>query len=86
MLSADSCVKVGVRIRPLMAKEKHQNAVLTNFSKESIQFKGQTFTFDYVFGPDLNQQQMYQSTAAPMLKSFIEGYNVTIMAYGQVHA
>ena len=80
---ADACVKVGVRIRPLNSKERHQNSVLTNFDKESVLFKGQSFTLDYVFGPELNQVQMYQSTAAPMLKSFLEGYNVTIMAYGQ---
>jgi hypothetical protein len=80
---ADACVKVGVRVRPLAPSEKHQNSVLGNFDRESIVFKNQTFTLDYVFGPDLDQLQMYQSTAAPMLKSFMEGYNVTIMAYGQ---
>ena len=79
----DSCVKVGVRIRPLSSKEQHQTSVLTNFDRQSILFKKQTFTLDYVFGPDFDQLKLYQSTAAPMLKSFLEGYNVTIMAYGQ---
>lgn len=31
----------------------------------------------------ITQQDLYQQTAAPMLKSFLDGYNVTIMAYGQ---
>lgn len=31
----------------------------------------------------MSQQALYSQTAAPMLKSFLEGFNVTIMAYGQ---
>jgi kinesin family protein 4/21/27 len=80
---SDSCVKVGIRIRPPMPKERSQICILNDFDSESIHFKNQTFTYDYVFGPDLNQAQLYEKTAAPMLKSFLDGYNVTIMAYGQ---
>jgi len=36
-----------------------------------------------MFGSDMSQTELYNSTAGPMLKSFVEGYNVTIMAYGQ---
>ena len=36
-----------------------------------------------MFGSELSQEDLYKETAAPMLKSFLEGYNVTIMAYGQ---
>jgi hypothetical protein len=49
----------------------------------SIEFKGQQFTFDHVFGMDLSQTELYTQTAAPMMKGFLEGYNVTIIAYGQ---
>jgi kinesin family protein 4/21/27 len=49
----------------------------------SLIFKGQTFTFDHVFGMELTQNELYERTAAPMLKNFLEGYNCTIMAYGQ---
>lgn len=79
----ESTVKVGVRIRPLLLKERHQNNCLLNYDKESIEFKNQTFTYDYVFNMDLPQQELYQNTAAPMLKSFLDGFNVTIIAYGQ---
>ena len=51
--------------------------------ESSLSFKGQQFTYDHVFGSSILQNNMYSETAAPMLKSFIEGYNVTIMAYGQ---
>jgi hypothetical protein len=49
----------------------------------SIEFKGQQFTFDHVFGMDLTQTDLYTQTALPMMKGFLEGYNVTIIAYGQ---
>ena len=80
-----SSVKVGVRIRPLLSKERSQNAsqTLNDYDANSLNFKGQRMTFDHVFGDELSQQDLYSQTAAPMLKSFMEGYNVTIMAYGQ---
>lgn len=82
---SNCCVKVGVRIRPLLSKERHQNCTLgnENHTRNTISFKSQQYTFDHVFGMDLSQQDLYHETAAPMLKSFLEGYNVTIMAYGQ---
>jgi hypothetical protein len=105
---AESKVKVGVRIRPLLSKEKGQNVTFTSYDKKrysahvsdawvcvyphstssslanySVSFKGQTYTYDHVFGMELSQYELYAQTAAPMLKSFMEGYNCTIMAYGQ---
>lgn len=78
-----SGVKVGVRIRPLLSKERHQTNSMTTYDSESIEFKNHTFTYDYVFGMEMSQAELYQSTAAPMLKSFLDGFNVTIIAYGQ---
>jgi hypothetical protein len=80
---SDLSVKVGVRIRPLLSKERHQSNSLSNYDSESIEFKNQTFTYDNVFGLELSQQELYQNTAAPMLKSFLDGFNVTIIAYGK---
>jgi hypothetical protein len=78
-----STVRVGVRVRPLLAKEKFQNLGVFDYNETSITMKGQNkFTYDHVFGPDLSQQELYTKTAAPMLKNILEGYNVTIMAYG----
>lgn len=106
---AESRVRVGVRIRPLLPKEKGQNVTFNTYDNKryfvffmanlfmlglcfkriffylynSVSFKGQTYTYDHVFGMELSQYQLYAQTAAPMLKSFMEGYNCTIMAYGQ---
>ena len=48
-----------------------------------MSIKGRTYAFDHVFGRDLSQSDLYRETAAPMLRSFMEGYNCTIMVYGQ---
>ena len=80
-----SSVKVGVRIRPLSKKERIQgkNHTLKETSSSSLTFKGKGYTFDHVFPTSFTQNDLYTATAAPMLRSFLEGYNVTIMAYGQ---
>lgn len=41
-----------------------------------------TFTFDRVIGPEEGQPAVYEC-ATPLVDSFIEGMNVTILAYGQ---
>ena len=42
-----------------------------------------SFGFDYVYGPDSTQSFVYESTARPAVQSVLEGYNATILAYGQ---
>jgi len=42
-----------------------------------------SFTFDHVYPPSVTQTDLYTSTAGGMMKSFLDGYNVTILAYGQ---
>lgn len=41
------------------------------------------FTFDAVFGPQTTQEQLYNATARPIVDGVLEGYNGTIVAYGQ---
>ncbi|KAJ2386152.1 hypothetical protein GGI23_006558, partial [Coemansia sp. RSA 2559] len=42
-----------------------------------------TFKFDYAFGPDSQQASVYETAISPLLNRFVEGYNVTVLAYGQ---
>ena len=67
------------RENPCLSKEQQTSLVINSHDDvdDEIQFKGQTFTFDRVFKSELSQQELYETTAAPMLKSYIEGYNVT---------
>ncbi|KAJ2745162.1 hypothetical protein GGI20_002387 [Coemansia sp. BCRC 34301] len=41
------------------------------------------FHFDYAFGPEAGQAAVYDAAVAPLLQRFVEGYNVTVLAYGQ---
>ncbi|KAJ2347248.1 hypothetical protein GGH91_001906, partial [Coemansia sp. RSA 2671] len=41
------------------------------------------FHFDYAFGPDASQAAVYEAAVHPLLQRFVEGYNVTVLAYGQ---
>ena len=43
----------------------------------------QQFTFDNVFDQNSTQAQIFDTTLIDALNSLIEGYNVTVMAYGQ---
>ncbi|KAJ6525493.1 kinesin domain-containing protein [Mycena vulgaris] len=45
--------------------------------------KKQAFSFDQVLGPPTTQHTMFTSTALPLISRFMEGFNCTILAYGQ---
>ncbi|KAI0094064.1 kinesin [Irpex rosettiformis] len=45
--------------------------------------KKQTFTFDQVHGPTTTQHAIFTTTALPLISHFVEGFNCTILAYGQ---
>lgn len=46
----------------------------------------QHFTFDYVYDLNSTQHFVYDNTARPAVLSVLEGYNATILAYGQTGA
>ena len=43
-----------------------------------------SFTFDHVFAPDASQAIVFEEIARPLLTKYLEGFNCTILAYGQV--
>ena len=45
--------------------------------------KKQAFTFDQVHPPETTQHAMFTSTAKPLIDRFLDGFNCTILAYGQ---
>ena len=49
-----------------------------NVTKE----KQATYKYDFVFGENTNQEQIYKYTSSNLIKQVIEGYNATIFAYG----
>ena len=42
-----------------------------------------SFSFDAVFGEASTQRQVYDTCAAPVVESVLNGFNGTIFAYGQ---
>ncbi|EGB03166.1 hypothetical protein AURANDRAFT_2300, partial [Aureococcus anophagefferens] len=42
-----------------------------------------SFKFDHVYDEESSQEELYESTARPIVESCLEGYNATIFAYGQ---
>jgi hypothetical protein len=45
--------------------------------------KKQTFAFDYVLPPESTQHDVFATTAQPLLARFLDGFNCTMLAYGQ---
>lgn len=45
--------------------------------------KKQSFSYDFVLGPETTQHELFQVTAEPLISRFLEGFNCTILAYGQ---
>lgn len=80
-------VRVAVRSRPLVSKEVIEGCQVcarTFPSNHSIVLGGdKTFTYDYVFGEESSQVQVYDSCVSKLLPKVFEGFNVTILAYGQ---
>ncbi|KAJ1503633.1 Kinesin-like protein kif27 [Coelomomyces lativittatus] len=81
-------VKVALRVRPLTAKETLSNcSECISFIQNEPQIvlgTDRCFTFDYVFEPNAFQASVYSTCVASLIQKFIEGYNATVLAYGQV--
>ncbi|XP_072521494.1 kinesin-like protein KIF21B isoform X3 [Salminus brasiliensis] len=83
----DCCVKVSLRIRPQMAKEKiegcHICTSVTPGEPQVLLGKDKAFTYDFVFDIDAHQQQIYGSCVHKLIEGCFDGYNATVFAYGQ---
>ena len=92
MADKTECVKVVVRIRPLSKKETEDGRRVSITARsersevviESAHAEGggapKVFTFDATYGPDAKQEQIYVSSAYPIVESVLKGFNGTIFA------
>jgi hypothetical protein len=46
-------------------------------------FTQKSFTFDYLFDDNCTQDALYNQCVASLVERFLEGFNATILAYGQ---
>ncbi|CAM6106879.1 unnamed protein product [Calypogeia fissa] len=86
-MGEESAVRVAVRARPLIEKEIVEKCgECVTYSPDCRQIvlgKDRRFTFDYVFGPTVGQEEVYMDCVKPLVDSCVAGYNATVLAYGQ---
>ena len=62
--AADCCVRVAVRVRPLSAREKvdrcNECVAVLDSERQVAMGKGSAFTYDYVFGTQSTQGEIYE--------------------------
>ncbi|XP_078141390.1 kinesin-like protein KIF27 [Centroberyx gerrardi] len=84
---SEVCVRVAVRIRPLLPKEVlHNHRVCVRVVPDTAQVMlgtDRAFSFDHAFGPTDSQDEVYESCVQPLVESLVDGYNATVFAYGQ---
>ncbi|RKP00389.1 hypothetical protein CXG81DRAFT_13292, partial [Caulochytrium protostelioides] len=86
-------IQVVVRCRPINDRERAEGAdaviVDVNEADGSVRVAPPNggepvpFTFDAAFGPDSDQHAVYERTARGIVASVLEGFNGTVLAYGQ---
>ncbi|KTF93728.1 hypothetical protein cypCar_00029636 [Cyprinus carpio] len=83
----ESSVRVAVRVRPQLAKEKIEGCHICTFVTPGeplvVLGKDKAFTFDYVLDMDSQQDTIYSNCTEKLIEGCFEGYNATIFAYGQ---
>ncbi|KAJ9080645.1 hypothetical protein DSO57_1022660 [Entomophthora muscae] len=89
--NANVAIKVAVRVRPSkkepngLASANFEPAVETSMHNNTLYlpFAGLRAGFDFVLDSTVSQMELYQKCVRNMVTSFLEGFNMTILAYGQ---
>nr|XP_032800876.1 chromosome-associated kinesin KIF4A-like [Petromyzon marinus]XP_032800877.1 chromosome-associated kinesin KIF4A-like [Petromyzon marinus] len=80
-------VRVAVRCRPMVQWESDEGCVpCVTFvpGEPQIVLSGEkAFTFDFVFDPATEQEEVFGSAVSPLIDGIFNGYNATVLAYGQ---
>uniref|UniRef100_A0A2D4EMZ1 Kinesin-like protein n=1 Tax=Micrurus corallinus TaxID=54390 RepID=A0A2D4EMZ1_MICCO len=80
-------VKVALRCRPLTSKEIEKGCTsclhFVPGKPEVTVASSKSFTFDYVFDPSIEQEEVFNTSVAPLVRRVFSGYNGTILAYGE---
>uniref|UniRef100_A0A8B9PUC1 Kinesin family member 4A n=1 Tax=Apteryx owenii TaxID=8824 RepID=A0A8B9PUC1_APTOW len=80
-------VRVALRCRPLVPKETSEGCQMClSFvpgEPQVIVGNDKSFTYDYVFDPSVEQEEVFNTAVAPLIRGIFKGYNATVLAYGQ---
>ena len=89
--ATSSNIKVFCRFRPFNEMEKDYNPhpihkIASNrhlIVKDPSRHEDMSFLFDEVFDSETTQEQIYSEVGLPVLMNILDGFNGTIIAYGQ---
>ncbi|KAG4399668.1 hypothetical protein GLYMA_08G279800v4 [Glycine max] len=92
LLTSKGNIRVFCRTRPLFEDEgpsviefPDDYTICVNTGDESLSNAKKDFKFDRVYGPHVGQAELF-SDVQPLVQSALDGYNVSIFAYGQTHS
>ncbi|KAG2229347.1 hypothetical protein INT48_004098, partial [Thamnidium elegans] len=81
-----------LRIRPLTERDRaqprfanlaHDDVLKIHDSTVQVVPQNKLFSFDHVFGTNSTQEEIFSALGENLIRKFVEGYNITILAYGQ---
>jgi hypothetical protein len=82
----ESRIKVGIRVRPMMANELElgaMNSLKVDKEQQLISHassKKAFADFDWVFGQSDNHTEIYESMCRPLIETIFDGFNATFFA------
>ncbi|XP_018806729.1 kinesin-like protein KIN-14B [Juglans regia] len=92
LLTAKGNIKVFCRTRPLFEDEgpsvvefPDECTIRINTGDDTNLIPKKDFEFDRVYGPHVGQAELFRDVQ-PLVQSALDGYNVSIFAYGQTHS
>ena len=81
-------IRFDCRIRPQIAREVIDACrvctAVTPGEPQVTLGSDKAFTYDYVFDMGLDQGSVYDTCVHDLVESSLDGYNATVLAYGQV--
>eukprot|EP01060_Flectonema_neradi_P016104 TRINITY_DN226_c0_g4_i1.p1 TRINITY_DN226_c0_g4~~TRINITY_DN226_c0_g4_i1.p1 ORF type:complete len:976 (+),score=153.21 TRINITY_DN226_c0_g4_i1:43-2970(+) len=81
-LSSSERLRAIVRVRPLIAREGKMKCLDVK-DGSNIVFKEGRYSFDRVYSENESQSAIYREAIAPIVESWVSGYNACVFAYGQ---
>ncbi|KAF4395835.1 hypothetical protein F8388_018109 [Cannabis sativa] len=92
LLTAKGNIKIACRTRPLFEDEGPSVAeypddftIRVMTGDDSFSNPKKDFEFDRVYGPHVGQAELF-SDVQPLVQSALDGYNISIFAYGQTYS
>ncbi|CAG0903398.1 unnamed protein product, partial [Darwinula stevensoni] len=76
-------IQVAVRVRPVL-REMQTTCIQLFPESEQLVIGGEhVFSFERIFSPSADQNDIFEDAVLPLVETFLEGQDVTILAYGQ---